>query len=270
MIASPGDVANERRIARDTIYEWNAVHSEDRKTVLLPVLWETHASPAMGARAQEIINKQILRGSDLLIAVFWTRLGTPTGVAGSGTVEEIEEHLRAGRPAMLYFSTAPVRPDSIDEQQYRALSEFKDSVRQRGLFEEYESLTEFQAKLTRQLAQSVILHFPVTNHSAPSQEVATEVKPISLDIPDTATLSPEERQLLSQAVLDQHGVILMVDTFGGLTVETNGQSFAESGNPRSEAKWRSVVNELLGKGYIEQSDRNGEVFAVTNAGYGVK
>jgi hypothetical protein len=171
---------------------------------------------------------------------------------------------------MLYFSTAPVRPDSIDEQQYRALSEFKDSVRQRGLFQEYESPTEFQVKLTRQLAQNVIQHFPVTNHSASSQEVVTKVKPIPLNKPDSATLSPEARQLLSRAILDQHGVILMVNTFGGLTVETNGESFAERGNPRSEAKWRSVVNELLGKGYIEQNDQNGEVSVVTNAGYGVK
>ena len=30
-------------------------------------------------------------------------LGSPTGVSASGTVEEIEEHLRAGKPAMIYF-----------------------------------------------------------------------------------------------------------------------------------------------------------------------
>lgn len=263
MIASPGDVANERRIAWDTVHEWNAVHSEDRETVLMPITWETHASPAMGSRAQEIINKQILRDSDLLIAIFWTRLGTPTGVADSGTVEEIEEHLEVGKPAMLYFSTAPVRLDSIDEQQYQALREFKDSIRKHGLVEEYESLSEFQRKLTRQLAQTVIRHFPSTK-----QDAHLGVKPIYTDKLRASALSLEAEQLLSQATLDPHGIILAITTFGGLTVETNGHSFADSGNARSEAKWRSAIQELLGRGYIEQRDHKGEVLAVTNAGYG--
>ncbi|MFH4621427.1 hypothetical protein [Vibrio furnissii] len=48
MIASPGDVSSERAIIRDVIYEWNAVHSETRNIVLLPVGWETHSSPEMG------------------------------------------------------------------------------------------------------------------------------------------------------------------------------------------------------------------------------
>lgn len=57
MIASPGDVASERAIIRDVIYEWNAVHSGARKIVLLPIGWETHSSPEMGAPAQQIINR---------------------------------------------------------------------------------------------------------------------------------------------------------------------------------------------------------------------
>lgn len=34
---------------------------------------------------------------------------------------------------MLYFSAAPVRPDSVDEHQFRSLQEFKTSCRERGL-----------------------------------------------------------------------------------------------------------------------------------------
>ena len=44
----------------------------------MPVGWETHSSPDLGAPAQEQINERILEHCDLLIAVFWTRLGTPT------------------------------------------------------------------------------------------------------------------------------------------------------------------------------------------------
>jgi hypothetical protein len=85
--------------------------------------------------------------------------------------------------------------------------------------------------------------------------------------PKSLGLSSEGQQLLSQASLDPHGFILMVTTYGGLTVETNGHSFAERGNARSEAKWRSVIQELVGRGYVEPRDQNGEVLAVTNAGY---
>ena len=138
MIASPGDVAQERHAVRSVIDEWNAVHATDRGVVLHAVGWDTHSSPAMGERPQAIISKQILRDCDLLVAIFWTRLGSPTGVAASGTVEEIDEHLAEGRPAMLYFSSAPVHPDSVDPSNYAALKAFKAQIRERerGLYHE--------------------------------------------------------------------------------------------------------------------------------------
>lgn len=40
MIASPGDVSQERRVIRDVIDEWNTIYSEDRRIVLMPVGWE--------------------------------------------------------------------------------------------------------------------------------------------------------------------------------------------------------------------------------------
>src|SRR5580658_3645242 len=98
MIASPGDVSAERQLARDVFYEWNSIHSEDRGLVLLPIGWETHSTPEMGDRPQAIINRQVLADCDLLVAMFWTRIGSPTGTSVSGTVEEIEEHRRLGKP----------------------------------------------------------------------------------------------------------------------------------------------------------------------------
>ena len=41
MIASPGDVAEERHVIREVLNEWNAVHARDRELVALPVGWET-------------------------------------------------------------------------------------------------------------------------------------------------------------------------------------------------------------------------------------
>jgi hypothetical protein len=78
MVASPGDVSAERRVVADVIHEWNAIHSDDRRMVLMPVRWESHAAPEMGDRPQAVINRQILQDCDLLVAMFWTRLGSPT------------------------------------------------------------------------------------------------------------------------------------------------------------------------------------------------
>jgi hypothetical protein len=104
MIASPGDVGAERQAIQCIIHNWNSMNSEERRTVLMPIMWETHSTPVMGDRAQAIVNRQVLAKCDLLVAVFWTRLGSPTGSSPSGTVEEIQEHLRSGKPAMIYFS----------------------------------------------------------------------------------------------------------------------------------------------------------------------
>lgn len=81
MIASPSDVRAERQAVQALMHEWNAIHSRSRSQVLLPLAWESNSAPALGSRAQDVINRQLTKDSDLIVAVFWTRLGTPTDVA---------------------------------------------------------------------------------------------------------------------------------------------------------------------------------------------
>jgi len=268
MIASPGDVASERQIAKQVIHDWNDIHSLDRGTVLLPISWETHASPAMGDRAQAIINKQILGDADILIAIFWARIGTPTGVAASGTVEEITEHIAAGKPTMLYFSTAPVRQDSVDDDQFKSLRLFKETVRNQnnGLYEEYESLSEFKEKLTRQLAQTIIREFPSQPPKSSSPNDGSNRLPDPAPAP-IQLISPEATQLLKESSQDPNGVILKVTTYDGTSIQTNGQNLVEPENPRSVAKWKSALDELIRNGFVEQRDRKGEVFSITGKGF---
>jgi hypothetical protein len=258
MIASPGDVAPERHIARQVITDWNTVYSEERRLVLMPVSWETHASPEMGDHPQTIINKQILRDCDLLIAMFWTRLGSPTESAPSGTVEEIEEHVAAGKPALVYFSNAPVRMDSVDEQQYEALLAFKESMKNRGLFFEYGDTSDFREQLTRHLPQTVLRKF--TEHpSADEEEI--------LGVVSAPSISNEAQRLLREASKDPHGIILKTETMAGTFVQVNGQQFTQPDESRSEALWRAAINELIRAGLIEDRRGEGSLFYVTDAGY---
>jgi hypothetical protein len=265
MIATPGDVANERQVARDVIQEWNFIHSEDRSLVLMPVGWDTHAQPEMGDRPQALINKQVLKGCDLLVAVFWTRLGSPTGVETSGTVEEIEEHLRAGKRAMVYFSRVPVRPDSVDDAQYKSLVQFRQDCERRGLIEAYDSVQEFRNKFARQLAQTVI-----DMRGNDGEEDAIEFERAQRERgsdPIVASLSKDTRELLLAGSEDQSGTILRLRTMAGLVLSTNGRQFGEHGDPRSEAKWEAAIDTLRELRLIQDLGHKSEVFRLTELGY---
>jgi hypothetical protein len=241
MIASPGDVEEERNVIREAIHEWNSIHSTVRKIALLPVGWDTDSTPEMGDRPQAIINYQLLKECDLLVAVFWTRIGTATSKAVSGTVEEIEEHVKAGKPAMIYFSNAPVEPDSIDPTQYAALKEFKQLCKEKGLIENYQSKADFRGKFSCQLAAKI------------NQEKISAVDDnedvfagVNFNPPGSliGSLSEKAKNLLKEASQDQSGIVLLVDHDDGKTLQTNGKSFIEMGNPRSRAEWEAVIEEL--------------------------
>lgn len=99
LIASPSDLGEERDVATEAVNEWNAQHAAAESVVLLPVKWETHATPATGVRVQREINRQFVKDCDILVGMFWTKLGTPTGVADSGTVEEVDLFVEASKQA---------------------------------------------------------------------------------------------------------------------------------------------------------------------------
>lgn len=263
MIASPSDVGRERIIVRDVIHEWNVVHSNSRKIVLLPVGWETHSSPEVGASPQDIINRQILDKCDLLVGVFWTRIGTSTNDYASGTVEEIEKHVKANRPAMLYFSNQPVLPDSVDASQYEKLKEFKGSIKSNSLLETYDSPEDFREKFYRQLQLKINEHpyFQIANTESPPRPILSSA--LSLLPP----LSPDAQTLLKETSLDSHGVILHVRTFGGTGVQTNGKNFVTSNERREAAKWEAALSELIGAALIVDVGYKGEVFELTAEGY---
>ena len=95
-VPSSHDRVSRRRAARarrvrDVLDEWNSVNGARRGIMLFPLGWETDVAPEMGDEPQKIINKRILKDADLLVGIFWTRLGTPTSGYASGAVEEIEE-----------------------------------------------------------------------------------------------------------------------------------------------------------------------------------
>lgn len=149
LIASPSDVFEERNVISDLIISWNSTSLNN--IVMLPVKWETHSVPEMGDRPQAIINRQIVVNSDILIGIFWTRIGTNTGVSESGTVEEIDEFIKSGKPVMLYFSNREVNPGNIDIQQYEKLRLFKAKCESMGLIDNFLSIEDLKEKIYRHI-----------------------------------------------------------------------------------------------------------------------
>ncbi len=155
LIASPSDLAEERQAATEAITDWNAQHAAAESVVLLPVKWETHARPQSGVRPQAAIDRQLVRGCDILVGMFWTRIGTGTGIAESGTVEEIDEFAAAGKPTLLYFSSHPIDPSKIDLKQYKKLRTFKDATCKKALTGSFSGVDELQRTLLRDLMRQV-------------------------------------------------------------------------------------------------------------------
>lgn len=154
LIASPSDVASQREVLTNVIHDWNATHSAAEGIVLLPVKWETHAHPATGDYPQGLINKQIVDDCDFVIGCFWSRLGTATPVASSGTAEEIERLRSKSKKVLLYFSTAPL-PQDHDHGQWEKLKEYQQTLQRDSLYWNYSTPEELRVLATRHLAMVI-------------------------------------------------------------------------------------------------------------------
>jgi hypothetical protein len=88
---------------------------------------------------------------DILVGMFWTKIGTSTGVAESGSVEEIDQFVETGRPTMLYFSSRPIDPNKIDLRQHKKLKVFKDATYKNALVGNFSRVEELRQTVLRDL-----------------------------------------------------------------------------------------------------------------------
>lgn len=268
MIASPGDVAEEREVIRRVIHDWNDVNAEHTNTMLSAVGWETHSSPELGTRAQEFINTRVLKSCDLLIGVFWTRLGTPTGDSLSGTVEEIEEHIQAGKPAMIYFSMKPVAPESIEPTQYAKVKEFQNRLTSLGLIETYSNTQDFQLKFTKQLQLCLV------NNQYLKGLISSPASFGAVGVPGVVVgggavhinLSVEARELLKAAASNESGSIISAAYIGGRTIQAGGKSFGGE-RSRDSAKWEAALRELEFANLVVARGDKGQIYELTHRGW---
>ena len=190
-IASPGDVKEERQAVHSVFNRWNDRHDDE---FLHAIVWETASVPALGGNPQSILNPRIIDRSDLLIAIFWHRLGTPTDKAESGTVEEIYEFIGQKGPqrVMLYFCSRDI-PSSVDASELRRLQKFKDEMRTKGLYHEYGTVEEFERDLYSHLEVKVDQFLTGSLPTPESPTTALESKPQETDKSTLTDVHPDPR-----------------------------------------------------------------------------
>jgi hypothetical protein len=216
LIASPSDVAEEREVLTNVVLDWDAAHSKAERIVLMPVKWETHAHPASGDYPQGIINKQIVDDCDILIGAFWSRLGTATPVAASGTAEEIERLRSKGKNVLLYFSTAPL-PQSHDPEQWRMLKDYQRTLQRDTLYWNFSNPEELYRLASRHLA--AIIH---EISAELGQGLSSESMLPTQSVKDVSTALPAAKPII---VPKRYGGGETKDDFGytGLGVVNDGE-----------------------------------------------
>lgn len=261
MIASPSDVAEERQLVRDAIYEWNAIHSKQFGVMLNPVGWETHVAPEMGGRPQEIINKRILEDSDILLGIFWTRLGTETGEYVSGTVEEISRHIASQKLTSIYICDRPILPSKITDQYQKLQVQIREWM-PNGVLEFYNDLLTFKQKIKDHLS----LHIQQNEYiQTIVDELNSNHTPIESSTKKTIEPSDEMIQILLNAG-NAESQIHFRRYLGGQSLFV-GKLDLNLNKARELAKWKDALNELENLGLINDRGFKGELFDLTQEGW---
>lgn len=256
MIACPSDMEGNLVHVHRAIASWNDSHAKRLGFVLLPIHWRTHAAPAAGDRPQDIINRHVLARADILIALFGTRMGSPTGGCASGTEEEILRHRKEGKPVMVYFSRAAVDPNLIQTEQLEAVRRFKERLGACALFGEFSDSPELVQALLRDLLRVVEELAP----AAESSQVAGQ-QICQAAISDRAQ---RLRDLLTREGGD--GLMLRVDHLGGSVLIVGGSQLDISSSSREQAEWEAAIEELLVRKLI-RAQPDGKSFRVTAAAF---
>ena len=109
----------------------------------------------MEARGQQMINWQLIDNADLVVALFWHRLGTPTGLYESGTAEEISRAQAKGIEIMLYFSDIEDTRPLDDPEQWNRLQTFRAKALASGLPWTFRSRQEFRDRFADHLSKKI-------------------------------------------------------------------------------------------------------------------
>lgn len=184
LISCPGDVKEEVEIIHEIVHKFNSEFSKTLRIMIQERHWETDSYPASGDKPQEILNKQFVNDCDAVVAIFWTRFGTPTDEYGSGTEEEIEKMIADGKQVFMYFSDVPVSLSQIDKDQYEKIQQFKEKYKDKGLYWTYNKSEEFKELFYAHLTKYFLsLSAVIENENSKKPDLKVELVDAKTNMP---------------------------------------------------------------------------------------
>lgn len=238
MIGCPSDITEEKEVAFRVLNNWNNLNSEKNRIVLLPIHWSISSYPAMRKHPQKLLNEQLVEKSDLMICIFGTRLGSPTDTEISGTVEEIKEHRKAGKDVMVFFKNSVDDISSVDLQQLQKIKDFKESIKNDVLWQEFSDVKDFEKKLSDALQlfiNSNWLKDSIDNEKEHSEEIL---------------FSDSEKQILLSWINSRNTNCFQVRTKDG-SIYFVGDNEYQVKDGRELAEFEDFLNRLQEAGFIE-------------------
>ena len=229
-VASPSDLEPERNCLEEVIQELNQSWSRATGFRLELVRWETHGYPGVGQDAQDVLNRALPNDHDIFIGLMWSRYGTETGRAGSGTEEEFNRALERHRHhpgsirIMFYFKDAPLAPSDIDPDQLGRVARFREKLGSEGtLYWMFKTAEDFKQQLRLHLSRQLQRFAEV---SGPRRTAPPQVTD------QGAASESEELGLLDflDLVDEQFGVLIEIT--GRITLET--ESIGQKMRSRAE------------------------------------
>jgi hypothetical protein len=142
-ISSPGDVIDDRCTAISSIHKWNQRNGQSRRIFFNHLIWEDLVAPDIGKSGQDVINTQVGNSYDIFLGLMWSRFGTPTTDADSGTEEEFNRaveryHKDQVVTISFLFKNSPIPQSILYLDQYSKVQGFKKIVSDSGcLYREY-------------------------------------------------------------------------------------------------------------------------------------
>ena len=166
-VASPSDVAEERKILESVVREINRTANDAHNIILKLLDWETDSRPGFRKEGpQDVINQQIGNDYDIFLGIMWGRFGSPTPRAESGTEEEFDlafsrwEKSPESLEIMFYFKDAGIPPSELDPKQLAQVHAFKKKISALGgLYHEFQDAEDFRTEVSAHL-RGVIQDWP--------------------------------------------------------------------------------------------------------------
>lgn len=237
MVGSPSDVIDIARKAIECINHWNVLNSYDKNMALIPHHWTSSSYPSLRKPAQTHIDDILVEKSDALVAIFGSRLGSPTENYVSGTVEEIEEHRKAGKPVMVFFSENLDFNQNID--QLKGLQEYRSQLI--GLYETYNSVDDFEKKF------SAKLHLLIQNEFLSSVSETTE----KATVQEKVTFSEDEVSIMKKWSRSNVNMLTQMFFMGGRCVFRFGTLGLEASTAKEIAEFEDFIKRLNLCGFID-------------------